>query len=224
MASESFPTKGASPAPVTAPVGNEQAQPIHSVVNTSHTDTEPVAVEKAKAAAHTGSSEAPREPAGAQPPVADHPLGGVAASEAEGSAETTGAFLTEEKNDAPEQEESKPAPEPRIGEKRDIDSTAAPVTAPVSAHVFGDKDELVMENSNEPDIKKQKIGSEPVEEPAQEPNKDTNGFAPASATDKTNGEPKKAGRPKKEKVKDAVKKVVPGDGIGSRTRSRTKPT
>ena len=193
-------------------------------MNISHTDSEPIAVEKAKAAANIDSPEAPREAAGAQVPVADHPLGGVAASEAKDSMEATGALPTERKKEEPNQGESKPVPEPNIGEKRDIDSTAAPVAAPLSAHVSDEKDEPVIENPDEPDTKKQKIESEPVKETAQGSSKDTNGTAPAPATGDTNEEPKKAARPKKEKVKDAVKKVIPGDGIGSRTRSRTKPT
>lgn len=209
---------------VTAPVGNEQAQPIHSVVNTSHTDSEPIAVEKAKAAANIDSSEAPKEAAGAQAPVADHSLSDVAASEAKGSTEATGTLPTEQNKEEPNQEESKSAPEPNIGEKRGIDSTAVPVAAPLAAYVSDEKDEPVIENPDEPDTKKQKIESEPVKETVQEPSKDTNGTAPAPATGVTNEEPKKAARSKKEKVKDAVKKVIPGDGIGSRTRSRTKPT
>ncbi|KAJ5132815.1 hypothetical protein N7448_006973 [Penicillium atrosanguineum] len=220
MASESFPVQGTPSAPVTAPVGSEQAEPIHSVLNTSHTDSEPVTLEKAKAAADTDSLGASRELTGAQPPVADHPLGGVAASEGQGSVEAADAIPIGQKKEEPTPEWSKPAPEPNIGEKRDINSTAAPIAASVS----DDKDEPVIEKPGEPDAKKQKTESEPVKEPTHQPAKDTNGTAPAPATGDTNGEPKKAARPKKEKVKDAVKKVIPGDGIGSRTRSRTKPT
>ncbi|KAJ5095427.1 hypothetical protein NUU61_004783 [Penicillium alfredii] len=96
--------------------------------------------------------------------------------------------------------------DPQTGEKRDIDSTAAPDAE--------DKDKSASEKPVESDAKKQKTD---------EPAKEANGTAPAAA-DTTNGQPKKAGRPKKDKVKDAVKKVVPTDSIGSRTRSRTKAT
>lgn len=170
---------------------NEQAQPIHSVMNTTQPDSEPVATEKAKAAANVDKPED-------QAPV-----------------EATGALSTEQKKEEPGLEQPKPTSEPNIGEKRDIDSTGAPVSE--------DANKPAIEEPDEPDAKKQKTEPEPAKEPAQEPAKDTNGAAPAPAGD-TNGEPEKATRSNKEKVKDAAKKFVPTDGIGSRTRSRTKPT
>lgn len=108
--------------------------------------------------------------------------------------------------------ESKARAEPQIGEKRDIDSETAPARATSSE----DKEKPVTEQSDQPDAKKQKTDQELVE--------DTNRPAPSAAAGDKNGASKKAGRPKKEKAKDTLKKVIPVDGIGSRTRSRTKPT
>ena len=186
-------------------------------MNTTQTDSEPVAADKAKVAANIDNPEAPKPPADTQPPViTDHPLGVSAASEAQAPVEATGALTTEQKKEESKQEESKPTSEPTIGEKRDIDS----ITAPISK----DKDKPTIEKPDESSTKKQKTEPEPLKEPAQEPAKDTNGAARAPAAGDTNGEQKKAAPPKKEKVKDAVKKVIPTGGIGSRTRSRTKPT
>ncbi|KAJ5211645.1 uncharacterized protein N7498_003291 [Penicillium cinerascens] len=217
MASQGFPVQGAPLAPVAAPESNEQAQPIHSVMNTPQTDSEPVAAENAKAAANVDNPEASKPPADTQPPViTDHPLGVGAASEAQAPVEATGALTTEQKKENSEQEESKPTSEPNIGEKRDIDS----ITAPISE----DKDKPTIEKPDESKTKKQKTEPEPVTELAQETAKGTNGTAPAPAPGDTNREPKKAAPPKKGKVKDAVKEAIPTGGIGSRTRSRTKPT
>jgi hypothetical protein len=196
-------------------VGNEQTQPIYGVLNTTQTDSAPVAVEEPKDAADIDNPEAPRHP-----PVADRPLGGVTSAEAQASVEASSALPTEQKKEEPKQEEPKPTSQPNVGEKRDIDSTTTLIAAPASE----DKDKTAIEKPDESTAKKQKTEPEPVSEPAGVPVKDTNGTAPAPATGDTNGEPKKTARPKKEKVKDAVKKVIPTDGIGSRTRSRTKPT
>jgi hypothetical protein len=74
--------------------------------------------------------------------------------------------------------------------------------------------EKAPEPSEERDPKKQKRDEKLV------PTSNGNA-APAVSKNGTNGQ-KKEGRSTKEKIKDAVKKVIPGQGIGSRTRSRTK--
>lgn len=109
---------------------------------------------------------------------------------------------------APESQDSVgPKDETVVGEKRDIDSTVTPTPA------LADDEQRKPEPSDEPDTKKLKTDEKPVT--------DSNGTAAApSKTD--GGTQKKASRSKKEKIKDAVNKVIPGDGIGSRTRSRTK--
>lgn len=128
MASESFPVQAAPPAPVAAHVGNEQAQPIHSVLDNLQTDSDSVSLENANTAANIDNPEALREPAGTQPAFADNTLSGVAASEDQGSVEAAGAPSTEQKKEEPNQEAPKPTPKPNTGEKRDIDSATAPIS------------------------------------------------------------------------------------------------
>lgn len=102
-----------------------------------------------------------------------------------------------------------PKNETVAGEKRGIDSTVTPTPA-----LAEDKDEQPKpELSDEPETKKVKTDEKPVS--------DSNGTVIAPSNTE-NGAQKKASRSKKEKIKDAVNKVIPGDGIGSRTRSRTK--
>jgi hypothetical protein len=91
-----------------------------------------------------------------------------------------------------------------------------PVPVPAPAPASDERDKPLPEKSDEPDAKKQKV------DPG--PSKDSNNSAPSGSVEKTNGEQKKPAPTKKEKVKDAVKKIIPSDGPGSRTRSRTKPT
>lgn len=85
-------------------------------------------------------------------------------------------------------------------------------TPAVAADEAPDKPESLEER----DAKKLKTDEKPISDP--------NGTAAVSRTDdqslKKADQPKK--ETKKEKIKDAVKKIIPGDGIGSRTRSRTK--
>lgn len=106
-------------------------------------------------------------------------------------------------------EDSKPE-QLQTGEKREHDSTAAPA----------DTDQPVTKDSEAPDAKKQKTGEDSAQA--------ENGASPPASTaeDKpsapeTNGEKKKAGRPKKSQNTEK-KAAIPTDGIGSRTRSRTK--
>lgn len=90
----------------------------------------------------------------------------------------------------------------------------APAPAPTSASEETDKPDS--EKPDGPEAKKQKIDPES--------SKDANGPAPSSSSADTKDAQGKNARPKKEKIKNAVKKAIPTDGIGSRTRSRTKPT
>ncbi|KAJ5167983.1 uncharacterized protein N7482_003577 [Penicillium canariense] len=230
-------TAPVAPAP---PVVSEQPQPIHNVLNTTQTDSEPNLFET-KVGAGTENPEAPELEEQAKPPEAPattHPPGtSVAASELEApvAAQKAPEPPKEEPNpvtEAPEPvtETSKPVAEapkpvtqaPETGKKRDLDSRASssPVlgTPPVA--------KPIAEEADEPEVKKQKTDQAPI--------KDTNGTTPTTSaapiattssvapTAEANEKPKKASRSKKEKIKDAVKKVISTDGIGSRTRSRTK--
>lgn len=122
----------------------------------------------------------------------------------------------------PVEEATEPAEEPQIGEKRDLDSMAN--QAPDQGQP--PEPEPAAEKVNEPESKKQKTDQEPAKgtngttKPA-EPAPTSTSTAPAAEAPE---EPKKASRSKKEKIKEAVKKVIPTDGPGSRTRSRTKDT
>lgn len=128
----------------------------------------------------------------------------VAASEAGIPVEATGALK--------EQPEAKP--EAQTGEKRDHDSIATRTPAAVTE--AKDRDNTVPEKPDEPDTKKQKSTKQSAKDPA--------GLTPpASAEAAASKGPKKTARPKKEKAKDAMK-VIPIEGISSRTRSRTKAT
>ncbi|KAL3464410.1 hypothetical protein BJX64DRAFT_96261 [Aspergillus heterothallicus] len=108
--------------------------------------------------------------------------------------------------------------QPNAGVKRDLDVTTSSASADKA-----DKPNVGQQNSaelEEPDTKKQKTSE------------DSNAIAVAvngtSSTPTENGKAappstenkKKGGRPRK--TKDTIKKDVPTDGIGSRTRSRTK--
>ena len=87
------------------------------------------------------------------------------------------------------------------GEKRGIDSALA------------EDEQREPEPSDEPDTKKPRTDEDHVT--------GSNGTT-AAASNTNNKVQKKASRTRKEKIKDAVKKILPGDGISSRTRSRTK--
>lgn len=100
-----------------------------------------------------------------------------------------------------------PKNEAATGEKRDLDSTLAPTTDPAE-----DAKEQKPVPLDERDVKKQKKDDQYLA--------GSNGTAATSSTD--NGQ-KKAGRPKKDKIKEAMSKIIP-DGIGRRTRSQTKGT
>ncbi|KAJ5674179.1 hypothetical protein N7462_009618 [Penicillium macrosclerotiorum] len=249
MASEGFhvqsvPSASATPAGP-APVVSEQRdqpppQPVHSVLNTTQTDSEPVLLEKAKAGAHADRPEAPKQTVETRPPAepaSDRSLGGtVAASEPQAPVEAQKAESKSE-SDSHKVELPLGKEEPQIGEKRGLDATDS--TAPA----LGVPAKLPSEKPDEHEAKKQKTD----QETAGETNGTSTGApataAPPQATTSTdpaasaappapeassapasdaNGDLKKTGRSKKEKIKDAVKKAIPSDGIGSRTRSRTK--
>lgn len=94
----------------------------------------------------------------------------------------------------------------QAGDKRENPSSAP-----------ANQDKAVPGESTEPARKKQKISEENGVVENGQPAFPATGNSSSNATRK--GE-KKAGRSKK--VKDTVKRIVQSDGIGSRTRSRTK--
>lgn len=96
----------------------------------------------------------------------------------------------------------------KAGDKREHDSATTPA----------DAEKPAAEDSSAPDAKKQKTSEVENGAPAAEDK-------PAAA--ETNGEKKKGGRPKKTgaagtTAKAKKERAIPTDGIGSRTRSRTK--
>lgn len=100
-----------------------------------------------------------------------------------------------------------PKNETATGEKRDLDSTLGHGTASVE-----DAKDQEPVPSDERDAKKHKKDEHILA--------GSNGTAATPGTD--NGQ-KKAGRPKKNKIKEAMSKILP-DGVGRRTRSQTKGT
>ncbi|KAF7121879.1 hypothetical protein CNMCM5793_009433 [Aspergillus hiratsukae] len=95
----------------------------------------------------------------------------------------------------------------RAGDKQEYNPSSAPAN----------QDKAVPGESTEPARKKQKISEENGVVGNGQPASRATGNSTSKAT--RNGE-KKAGRSKK--VKDTVKRIIQSDGIGSRTRSRTK--
>ncbi|KAJ5103620.1 hypothetical protein N7532_004149 [Penicillium argentinense] len=240
MASEGFPVQSTALASGASAMSGvtDHLQTVPGVLNTTQTDSEAISFEKSRAAAGGERPEAPKPTEETKPPVppaTEQPLGGaVAASEPQPPATTH----KEESNDV--------IAEPQTGEKRTFESPVIsdsapapaapapasipepisavaprpePVPAPVPAPApkSEEREKPLPERSDEPEAKKQKI--------AQETSNDVKGPTVSSAsTDNADQIQKKPARPKKEKVKDAVKKAIPTDGIGSRTRSRTKAT
>ncbi|KAJ5728256.1 hypothetical protein N7493_004586 [Penicillium malachiteum] len=221
MASEGAPEQN----PPTSAAPSEPPQGAQSITDPSQTDPESIAVEKGRAAAHVDYPEAPRP----QPPNAPstEPDFGSAVASSEPQAPLAAQVEEAKAKEESTKEETKKE-EPRTGEKRDLDSTANPAPAPAPAPAptpatTEDKDHPLPDGTEEPELKKQKLEANP--ESSQENKEDQAHNVPAPATapvDNSNGDSKEAGRPKKEKVKDAIKKIVPTDGPGSRTRSRTK--
>ena len=206
-------------------------------MNTCQTDSEPVVVEKAKAEEIPASPKPIQGTKGPDVPTTDHrPDPSVAAeSVPEPTKEVPQLVAGGPKPDIedpkpvtepsqPVVEATKPAEVPQVGEKRDLDSMANQT----SSHGQPSEPEPAAEKVEEPESKKQKTDPEPAKEangtasakPA-EPAPTSTSAAPAAEAPK---ETKTAGRSKKETIKEAVKKVLPTDGPGSRTRSRTKDT
>ncbi|KAJ5722642.1 hypothetical protein N7488_000677 [Penicillium malachiteum] len=225
MASEGAPEQN----PPAGAAPSEPPQGVQSILDPSQTDPESIAVEKARAAAHVDYPEAPR-PQPPNAPSAEPNFGSTVASsepQAPLAAQVEEAKAKEEST----KEETKKE-EPGTGEKRDLDSTAnqtpapAPTAAPAPAATSATTENKVHplpDGTEEPELKKQKLEANPESSQENKADEAHNVHAPATApVDNSNGDSKKAGRPKKEKVKDAIKKIIPTDGPGSRTRSRTK--
>ncbi|KAJ5960369.1 uncharacterized protein N7479_007519 [Penicillium vulpinum] len=181
----------------TAQLVKEHSQAFQNRLNTIQTDSEPD-IETTKSDIDNDQLKAesglqtPKPAPGTEPPV----------TESGGS--PLGSIPIARESQIP----VGPRDETVAGEKRDIDSTVTPTLA-----LAGDEEQRKPEPSDEPDTKKLKTDDKSAP--------DSNGTAGTpSHTD--NGGQKKDSRTKKEKIKDAVKRVTPGDGIGSRTRSRTK--
>ncbi|KAL2854832.1 hypothetical protein BJY01DRAFT_25113 [Aspergillus pseudoustus] len=108
--------------------------------------------------------------------------------------------------------------QPNVGLKRDLDVTSS--LASVSKAEKPDPEQQQPEELEEPNTKKQKT--------SEDNNTDVVATNGTSSTPAQNGKhipastenKKKGGRPRK--ARDTIKKDVPTDGIGSRTRSRTK--
>ncbi|KAJ5287639.1 hypothetical protein N7478_003325 [Penicillium angulare] len=221
MTTEGVSVQNPIPAPAST---SEPSQPVQSVVHPSQTESELLSGENAKAGANVDSLEAPTTKPSVAPPTESSIGRAVASSEPEAPVDAQVQVSKAQTQGQIQNEETKE--EPQTGEKRDLDSTTTPASVPTAASVTEDKKEPASEATEEPEAKKQKLDVNAA--PASDANEpaESSPVAPATttATQDTNGDSKKAGRPKKEKVKEAIKKVIPGDGIGSRTRSRTKAT
>ncbi|KAJ5094104.1 hypothetical protein N7456_009965 [Penicillium angulare] len=224
MTTEGIPVQNPIPAPAST---SEPTQPVQSVVHPSQTESELVSGEKPNAGANADNLEASATKPSVAPPTESSISQAVASSEPEAPVDAQVQVSKAQTQGQNQEENEDTKDEPQTGEKRDLDSTTAPASVPTVAPVAEDKKEP--EAAEEPEAKKQKLDANsetvPDVKDTKEPS-EPSPVAPATttATKDTNGDSKKAGRPKKEKVKEAVKKVIPGDGIGSRTRSRTKAT
>ncbi|KAJ5499809.1 hypothetical protein N7453_008860 [Penicillium expansum] len=199
MATEGAPVQNSAASDRdTAQLVKEHSHAFQNRLNTTQTDSPPIAqtensnIDTDPLKAAEGL-ETPKPTPETKPPVT----------------EPTGSAL----GSIPVARESKipvgPKDEIVAGEKRDIDSTVTPTPA-----LAEDEEQRKPEPSDEPDTKKLKTDEKPVT--------NSNGTAAVAPSNADSGGQKKASRSKKDKIKDAVNKVIPGDGIGSRTRSRTK--
>jgi hypothetical protein len=173
-------------------------------LNTTQTDSDPVVdaakPELDKQEPKTATEVEPcKSAADTEPPVPEQ------TTEEANAAETVESCVGSVPFCRKSQDTVGPMNETKVGEKRDIDSTVTPGPAGVATKG--------LEPLEEPDTKKPRTAKEPV--------MDHNGTT-AAPSKPEDGKQRKDNRSKKEKIKDVVKKVVPGDGIGSRTRSRTK--
>jgi hypothetical protein len=181
-----------------AKIIHDHSHATQNPLNTTQTDSAPEVTDTAKPAVNN-------EPSEAQNPVAKEtePL------EPESSGVDSATAVANDTGDTVGPKDEIPVIEPITGAKRDLDTSEAPAST-----LPAENKEKAPEPSAERDPKKQKTDEKPVST--------SNGNA-ASADSKNVGKgQKKEGRPTKEKIKDAVKKIIPGEGIGSRTRSRTK--
>ncbi|KAJ5601568.1 hypothetical protein N7510_011102 [Penicillium lagena] len=213
---ESRLVQSAFPASETSQVRSEHSPSVLGPLNTTQTDSGPLSADKPDDGATIVNRPTTPKPAEgvdstlsmAQPPAGSTP--GIATPPAgshDPSREATPSTTTK----APDAAEVKKE-EASTGEKRALDSgSAAPVTTSGT-----DKPPAGPE---EPEVKKPKIDTADSDQSV------IGMPAPAASTSGENhGQPKKTSRPKKEKIKDALKKAIPSDGIGSRTRSRTNGT
>jgi hypothetical protein len=189
----------------TAKLVREHSHAFQNTLNTTQTDSNPVTetVNTAEKA-----PEANNEPPAEAPNLADVAATSNPATEmkppTEAPAEGTAIGSIPAANDS--KVSVGPMNETVAGEKRDLDSALG--SAPVST---GNKEPQDPVPSDERNAKKQKTEEKPATA--------SNGTEVPSGP---NDGQEKASRSKKEKIKDAVNKVLPGEGIGSRTRSRTK--
>ncbi|KAI2793075.1 hypothetical protein POX_b03122 [Penicillium oxalicum] len=222
-------------APTAVSKSNESSQPVHNVLNTCQTDSESIPPESVKSAGGIEQPEAPKPVEtmhSTSASASEHPLSAsVAASEPagleaapvkpdglDGAPESTNGAPEASPSAKPVAEQPKPADsaidtvaqDPKTGEKRELEVTETPsVEKQASALV-----EPTVEQGKEHDSKKQKT--------EHAPSSATNGTSAATDSVEAQEVPKESSPSKKEKVKEAVKKILPTDGPGTRTRSRTK--
>lgn len=194
-------------------MGNASLKQGHHVVDTTQTDSEPLAVTKAQAAAVHERPESlvpAAETESAEERLTEHPLGtAVTASEAQIPIAST----------EPPQEQTEAKPVPQTREKREL-SSSDKLSGRDTTH--GDKDSATSGKSEEKERKKQKIESKKL---ARNPSQVTTDSGPVpSDDDASSGTSKKSGRPKSDKLKETLKRAISTEGVSSRTRSRTKPT
>ncbi|KAJ5749104.1 uncharacterized protein N7511_010800 [Penicillium nucicola] len=202
MATEAAVGQSPSTTPETAQIVEDHSHAFQNTLNTTQTDSAPDVPETAKPAVNNNSSEVPSSDA--PKPVAQEtePLEPVS------SGVDNATAVTNDTGDTIGPKDEVPVIEPVTGVKRDLDASEAPdSTVPV------ENKETVPVSTEERDSKKQKTD--------EKPDSGSNGRAPSDTKNGSN-EQKKEGRHTKDKIKDVMKKVIPGDSIGSRTRSRTK--
>ncbi|KAJ5808294.1 hypothetical protein N7474_009563 [Penicillium riverlandense] len=200
----------------TSQVRSEHSHSLNGPLDTTQTDSGPLPADKPNDGAtivkhptspkpvEVGDSTLPMtQPPGSIPGIATPPAGALEPSR-EASTPTT--------TKTPDAAETKKE-EAHTGEKHALESSSAsPITS-------SGTDNPPVEKPEEPEVKKSKVQTADSDQSV------TGIPAPAASTSGGNhGQPKKASRPKKEKIKDALKKAIPSDGIGSRTRSRTNRT
>ncbi|KAJ5293860.1 hypothetical protein PENANT_c002G04508 [Penicillium antarcticum] len=192
MATEAALGQSPSTTPETAQIVNDHSHAFQNTLNTTQTDSAPEILDAGKAV-----NDEPPEAHNASKPVAKEtePL------EPETSGVDNATAIANDPGDTVGPKDEVPVVEPITGVKRDLHTSEAPAST-------------LPAETEQRDPKKQKTDEKP---------KTTSNGSAASADLKnpSNGQ-KKDGRHTKDKIKDAVKKIIPGDTIGSRTRSRTK--